>query len=253
MSPMQEGSSNSGPGAQAGGPRDRLQGYSSELNTIHKPEVPATPIPTELIRKVIYVIRTLESRIAEEFSSRLFSTALKTPKDYGSIHQVVYRETFGRGGQSIYLKHRPGYRPHRPIPFSWRRNRETPVFRPFDIEVYEQYPRQYRSTLLLIEILKEMHIDPMDWMMVQRKMALSAPHFEKGPPIRTDAREWGPTVRLLVEKMSPKWASAFTAPLCRIVEQAMESSMKESDKLVEMVSPGAFGTLRASIMKLSMI
>ncbi|KAF3318048.1 hypothetical protein TWF173_008787 [Orbilia oligospora] len=245
MSSSQESSANLR--SQTGQGPQRIQIYNSELNTIYKREVPALIIPTQLICKVTYVIRTLENRIAEEFSARLFSTALRTPKSYGSVHQALYRETFGRGGLSIYLQHRPGYKPHRPIPPNWRRNRETPVYRPSDIKIYEKYPLQYRCNLLFIDILKDMGIDPMDWMMVQRKLALSASLFENEPPLRTDAITWGPAVKLLAEKMSPRWKPAFTMPLCRIVERAMKLSTRESDKIVKMVFPDVFGPFRDSM------
>ncbi|KAF3096095.1 hypothetical protein TWF102_006725 [Orbilia oligospora] len=222
MSSNQEGLANLR--SQTGQGPQRIQIYDSQRNTIYKREVPALIIPTQLICKVTYVIRTLEDRIAEEFSARLFSTALRTPKSYG-----------------------PGYKPHRPIPPNWRRNRETPVYRPSDIKIYEQYPLQYRCNLLFIDILKEMGIDPMDWMMVQRKMALSASLFENEPPLRTEAKTWGPAAKSLAEKMSPRWKPAFTMPLCRIVERAMKLSTRESDKIVKMVFPDVFGPLRDSM------
>ncbi|KAK6350662.1 hypothetical protein TWF718_003847 [Orbilia javanica] len=213
--------------------------YDSAKNANYTPSKPLPPIPSELVGKMRYIIKELEHEIAYEFCSRFFSTTFFM--DYDEVHQSVYAELYSEICLPFYLYHRPGYRVVYPVPGDWQKNRETPLYKPSDIAIYQRYPMRYRKNFVFIQILREMGIDIMDWMLVQRKMALSAQEFEKEPLEMVDASKWLLTVSSLVERMEPRWSDSFRQSLRRVVEQAMKYSLREAGKTRKRITPDIFG------------
>ncbi|KAK6506889.1 hypothetical protein TWF481_005347 [Arthrobotrys musiformis] len=214
-----------------------------------------SPIPYGLIHQMTLAIKDIEAKIAYEVSTRVLKT--DTPLSYDEVHDYVHEELSLDSNVKLYLQaYEEPEEDEREFPdllqLTSNGQVSKPKFENCDIRVYQAFPENFKWSVALVQVLEEMGILPIDWMLLQ--LGMSEPSFTGRAELaerRLQSKEWSSVINSIMEEMEEKWSGYFRLSFTSVLIDVRASIIPEEQKLVNLVTPNVFGDLTGSIMALS--